>query len=198
HESYFVGLMNLYSENAAQASTLVARAVASTKAETPTACSAAFGAMSGLEESKQLELVLPWVQEMTFATYRQKLKDMYERGYIFHGFAVQQESKNYYAKTAKKIAELLSDRQERYGALFQLAACIEEELALLGNLYPTLDYYTALSLSFLEIPAGSFSIFYAFSRITGIIAHIGEQRLSKEVLSINFPMIGFNNPSTEA
>lgn len=177
---YFVSLMNLYSENGLSVPTLVARGVASTQAETPSAFSAALGALSGPLQAKKLECILPMLNEMNFANFKRVIHDMISHRQNFYGFEKRLIAHDPQVALSKEIAQRLVERDDRYLLLFRLAESVEQEILEKAQLHPTIDFYSVLSLHFLEVDPNLFSVFLCFSRAVGILAHITEQRERKD------------------
>lgn len=175
-------LLNLYSEHELNASTLVARVVASTGAPFHRGVSAAIGALSGPLHGGANEKIIPFISSLSLSDYQERVDEILDSGQKIMGFghAIYKDG-DPRSPVAMEIAQgLISNAHQR--VLFDLARRVAERVQEKKNLHPNLDYYAAIALHFLGIDPSHFTPFFVFSRITGWASHILEQKAQKKII----------------
>lgn len=181
--------MVLLTEHGMNASTFVARATTSTKADMHSAIVSAIGTLKGslhgganteamnmFIEIGSVENVEPWFQKYIKSGER-KIMGIGHRVY----------------KALDPRANVLRDRAEALarasgnGTWFDIAEKLEnlaraDQYFIDRKLYPNVDYYSAIVLYTLDLDVDMFTPLFAMSRIAGWTAHIMEQTANNRLM----------------
>ena len=175
-------LLNLYSEHELNASTLVARVVASTGASFHSAISAAIGALSGSLHGGANEKIIPFLEELSMSDYREIIHEHFQEDKKIMGFghAIYKQG-DPRSSVALSIAKNLATSTRAQG-LLKIAQYVEEYMLEKKGLHPNLDYYAALALHFMGVSREHFTPFFVYSRMLGWASHILEQKEQKKLI----------------
>ena len=81
----------------------------------------------------------------------------------------------------KHQSQLLSERLNAQ-TIFKVSECIDKIMAKEKKLFPNADFYSASAYHFCKVPTLFFTPLFVFSRITGWVAHIIEQREDNKLI----------------
>ena len=175
-------LLNLYSEHELNASTLVARVVASTGASLQTSVSAAIGALSGPLHGGANEKIIPFLSTLNLSDYQDIIDEHFEDNKKIMGFghAIYKDGdprSPIAFNIAKSLVKGANDQR-----LLDIAERVAQYIFEKKGLHPNLDYYAALSLHFLQASPSLFTPFFVYSRVVGWVSHIIEQKRQKKLI----------------
>jgi len=167
----------LYAEHEFNASTFTVRTIASTLSDFYSSICGGIGALKGPLHGGANE----WAMELlsSFKTPQQAqeaIKQMLHEKKLIMGFGhrvyTTSDPRSALIKEwAKKLSQKAPD-----GYLFEVAESIEKVMWEEKQLFPNLDFYSALAYHFSRIPTAFFTPLFVMSRIGGWSAHILEQR----------------------
>ena len=184
-EKIFDTCLILHADHSFNASTFVARQVASTRAHMYSAVSAAIGALSGelhggantevmkmLLEVGTIDNVVPWIKEKM-----SKGERVMGMGHaVYKTFDPRaQILKELSRKLAAKIGDPWYDITER----IETATISEMKTQKGKEIYPNVDLYSASIYHMLKIPMDLNTPIFAISRVAGWAAHIIEEKFAE-------------------
>ena len=192
----------LMAEHTLNASTFVARVIGSTKASIYSAVSGAVGALSGSLHGGANERVLRMLYSIGQPDNVPRfVEEMLDTGKKIMGMGHRIYKttdprapilKSYIPELVKKIGG------EEYKSLYNTALALEKEVDKKlshKNIYPNVDYYSALVMELLGIPIDLFTPVFAISRVAGWSAHWNEQIEVNRILRPTQEYIGdLNRP----
>jgi citrate synthase len=176
--------LNTVADHGMNASTFAARVIVSTRSDVVSAVVGAIGALKGPLHGGAPGPALDMVFEIGAPERAENyLREKLERGERLMGFGhrvykVRDPRAEVLAQAAERLYETEGD-----DALYELARDVEKSaVALLAeykpgrNLQTNVEFYTALLLHGLGLPAGLFTPTFAVGRVAGWTAHCMEQR----------------------
>lgn len=183
----------LYAEHEFNASTFTVKTITSTLSDYYSAICGGIGALRGPLHGGANEAAFELMSAFSNPDEaEEKILEKLKRKELIMGFGHRvyttsdPRSEIIYAQ-----AKLLAEKTE-HKKLLAIGERIEKVMRREKNLFPNLDFYSALAYNFMGIPTHFFTPLFVMSRIAGWTAHVIEQRANNKLIR---PISNYIGPS---